>query len=227
MEMQPSAGPGGAIAYTLASDAGSSIWVLEGGQRRQLTFGKGDVTPSWSPDGTQIAFAGARSIDLGEKLGAFVHTDLFVVPAAGGEPRLVFDEPRADQLGPRWSRDGRWLFATAVLRGLQSDRPLLVSVVHVDLRERTPAMRTLVYPGGEDQRSSPALGTRVLDATALHANPSYQLAACESLKVMLQRKLAEEACQEARAKDPDFECQDFSEFQPGPGWSKVCSPKGQ
>jgi dipeptidyl aminopeptidase/acylaminoacyl peptidase len=231
MELHPSAGPGGAIAYTLASDAGSSIWILDGAERRQLTHGKGDITPSWAPDGAQIAFASARSVDLGEPIGIVVHTDLFVVPAAGGEPRLVVDEPRADQLAPRWSRDGRWLFATTALRALTSEGVLLYSVVHVDLRERTPVLRSLVYPGGEDQRSGPALGTRVLDSTALHGNPGYAQAACESLKLQLQQKMAEKACRDAQAKDPNFECKDFSEADLEPEarkkWSEVCKTTGR
>ncbi|HTM19524.1 MAG TPA: hypothetical protein VL172_03420, partial [Kofleriaceae bacterium] len=206
-----------------AKEAGSSIWILDGGTPRQLTAGPADITPSFSPDGKQIAFASGRVADFGATLGKHEHTDLFVIDAAGGAPRLLYDEPRADQSGPRWSRDGRWLFATSVVRSHDGKQQLLVSVVYVDLQERPPVLRALYYPGEEDQRSGPALSGAVLDAEALHGNPTYAQAACESLKERFQKQTQERICEAQRKQDPDFDC---DQLQPGSGWSEVCSRAG-
>jgi tricorn protease len=62
-----------------------------------LTFGdRRDGDPSFSPDGTQIAFTGEQN----------GNADVYVVPAAGGEPRRLTYHPARDQvLG--WTPDGR------------------------------------------------------------------------------------------------------------------------
>ena len=53
------------------------------------------ITPAWSPDGTQIAFAGRDSINY----------DIFVMPSSGGDPiRLTNGE--GSNMHPAWSPDG-------------------------------------------------------------------------------------------------------------------------
>ena len=68
----------------------------------QLTHGDfEDGGPTWSPDGTRIAFASARDDDWDLKLVG----DIYVVAAEGGEPgRLTGGDSSHD--APSWSPDG-------------------------------------------------------------------------------------------------------------------------
>lgn len=58
-----------------------------------------------SPDGSQVAFVAGDSFKSDCK---WPKSAIYVVPAAGGEPRRVTGGPRTDSL-PRWSPDGRSL----------------------------------------------------------------------------------------------------------------------
>ena len=57
------------------------------------------TAPRWSPDSTRIAFFDASS---GKPF------QLFLVPANGGSPQAVVDEPW-NEIDPNWSPDGRTL----------------------------------------------------------------------------------------------------------------------
>jgi TolB protein len=75
----------------------------EGGPSFQLTdHPDSDLTPSWSPDGREIAFHSART-------GA---SDIFVVPAEGGEPRQITHDRVRSFLG-QWSPKGEWITFTS------------------------------------------------------------------------------------------------------------------
>jgi eukaryotic-like serine/threonine-protein kinase len=87
------------VAY--ASDRGDptnlDIWVQQvdgGGVARVTDDAADDYDPAFSPDATQIAFRSDR------KGGG-----IYVVPALGGEARLVIPEGRRPQFSP----DGQWL----------------------------------------------------------------------------------------------------------------------
>ncbi|HET8629088.1 MAG TPA: S9 family peptidase [Thermomicrobiales bacterium] len=70
---------------------------------RQITDGEwDDATPAWSPDGATIAFCSNRTPDRDLNN----HTDLWVVPAEGGEPRKL-TESRGPSGTPAFSPDGR------------------------------------------------------------------------------------------------------------------------
>ncbi len=77
------------------------------GDVTQLT--DGDVydewAPAWSPDGTQIVFCSNHSPDPDLDPDAI---DLFVIPATGGEARLI-TTPVGPKSLPRFSPDGRWI----------------------------------------------------------------------------------------------------------------------
>ncbi len=83
-----------------------SLWRVpaSGGEPQQLTRGDADSTPSWSPDGTQLAFLRAKDGPA----------QLWLLPASGGEPQQL----TTLALGagaPQWSPDGsRIAFSAAV-----------------------------------------------------------------------------------------------------------------
>jgi tricorn protease len=78
---------------------GGDLWVVgrSGGDARRLTSTVGEaIAPSFSPDGTMIAFTGEYN----------GNRNVFVVPAAGGVPRqLTFQSAEEDVLG--WTPDGK------------------------------------------------------------------------------------------------------------------------
>lgn len=83
------------IAFGYAGD----LWVVDraGGTPRRLTAGAGlESHPVFSPDGSQIAFAG-------EYEG---NTDVYVVAVAGGQPRRLTYHPDPD-LPVGWTPDGK------------------------------------------------------------------------------------------------------------------------
>jgi tricorn protease len=78
---------------------GGDLWTVsrDGGDAQRLTSGVGvETSPSFSPDGTMIAFTGEYD---GNK-------DVYVVSASGGVPRrLTFHPAEEDVLG--WTPDGK------------------------------------------------------------------------------------------------------------------------
>ena len=86
---------------------------LVSGKAAQLTHGTTDTyTPSWSPDGTRIAYVGYRD----EAADRARNSDIFVIePRAGAQPRAVSTSPHADNdpsgtpMRPAWSPDGQHL----------------------------------------------------------------------------------------------------------------------
>ncbi|HEV8145742.1 MAG TPA: S9 family peptidase [Bryobacteraceae bacterium] len=78
---------------------------VRSGTTKQITDGNewNDLDPHWSPDSTRIAFVSDRTgkeFDLGH------NADVWVIPAAGGEPRKISDHEGPDR-SPRWSPDGK------------------------------------------------------------------------------------------------------------------------
>jgi Tol biopolymer transport system component len=168
-EQSPAWSPDGKniVFMAVADDGSSTVWTApaEGGAPRRISAGPLDGTPAWSPDGASIAFH-ALAPDRGD-------ADLFVMKADGSERRLLYAEPLADQTGPRFSADGRFLFATSTLMSEQSGRPLLSSVVHLDLGETPPILRVLAGDVATQQRIGPALAPEPLAVAVLHANEAY------------------------------------------------------
>jgi len=85
---------------------------LATGEAIQLTHGDYDHwLPSWSPDGRSIAFVSRRDAEADRGF----NYDVFVIDAAGGEPRRMGAFPGADMNPdwdagrPEWSPDSRYL----------------------------------------------------------------------------------------------------------------------
>jgi len=73
------------------------------GKPKQLTEGDFDAgQPTWSPDGSQIAFVSARRDDWDRHLA----NELYVVDAAGGELRRLTPDDESAFDSPTWSPDG-------------------------------------------------------------------------------------------------------------------------
>ena len=95
--------------WVMAAQPGATTSAQPGGGMRRLTTWKGsDGSPRWSPDGSQIAYT--RSVSE-EDYHMYDEPVLCVVAAAGGEPRLLsraLDRPVSN---PRWSKDGKTIWA--------------------------------------------------------------------------------------------------------------------
>ena len=99
------------IAYKLDGygwlpHARAHVHVLDvaSGAVSALTSGDWDhESPAWSPDGKQIAFTANRQGDA--EYSAYTVSDVFVVPATGGEPRNLTPGPGV-AYAPTWSPDG-------------------------------------------------------------------------------------------------------------------------
>src|SRR5215470_12388230 len=81
----------------------SEIWACdsEGSNCRKLTSLKGVAGAArWSPDGRYIAF----------EYRPKEHTEVYLLDTASGLSRLVTTFAGADNGGPNWSRDGKWIY---------------------------------------------------------------------------------------------------------------------
>jgi Tol biopolymer transport system component len=156
------------LVYMAVNEKGeSSIWRVAAdgsGEPVRLSEGPMDMTPAWSSDDT-IAFS-SRATNRSD-------ADLFLMSADGSERRVLISAPNTDETGPRWSRDGRYLFAVGMYRSASDGKPLLGSVVYVDLREKKTTLRALHDPSAVESRIGLALAPVSFDAELLRNNPSY------------------------------------------------------
>jgi dipeptidyl aminopeptidase/acylaminoacyl peptidase len=88
-------------------DKRTHVCVIDGstGTAHQITEGDSwnDTDPSWSPDGTRIAFVSDRT---GHEFDHGHNTDIWTIPYGGGRLTQVTTSPAHDA-GPVWSPDGR------------------------------------------------------------------------------------------------------------------------
>ena len=155
------------------------------GTIRALTSGPADSSPALSPDGARLVFARPQIHD------GKPDSELWVMVRATGAIAPLVDLPLTDESGPVWSRDGRFVFATSVLRGAEG-KVVFSSIIHVDLREAPPVARILEDRVGPIVRLTPAVTATPLDAAALRANPEYlpELARIMSREIEKQREAA-------------------------------------
>jgi serine/threonine protein kinase len=114
------------------SEGVGSVWTVaaSGGEPRQI-YGAGDaVQPSWSPHGKRIAFA--------RRGGPSRFTDIWTVPANGGEATVVLNDRPLDW-NPVWSPDGSRLYFV-------SDRSGTMNLWQIAIDEDTGAARGAPEP---------------------------------------------------------------------------------
>jgi TolB protein len=105
LAINPAPGRSGKIVYTSYGRLFPQIWVMnaDGGGKREVATGiELNASPSFSPDDTQIAFAGS----------ARGNTDIYVVNAGGGGLRRL-TTTRAIEASPAWSPTGRQILYTS------------------------------------------------------------------------------------------------------------------
>ena len=171
-EVTPTMARDGSIIYcSVHATAGGVSSQLErrepDGTIEQLTPGPGDASPALSPDGTQLVFSRPA-----EHAGS-LDSELFIMALARPAAAVpLVDIALTDETGPVWSHDGRYVFATSVLRGARGN-VVFASVIVVDLAQRPRIARLLQDRTGPIARVTPALAPVTLDARALGADPEY------------------------------------------------------
>lgn len=151
---------GRTLAFTRKTDGKSTLrrMAIDGGESLPVETGELEPeAPAFSADGKWIAFLAEAPLSESEKKarwargGAmrweheFANTKLWVVPAAGGKPRLVPAGPNVIEFA--WSPDGTRF---AVVTSQSADPYLVSSVAHasiVDAAGRSPAVR-ISWPDG-------------------------------------------------------------------------------
>jgi Tol biopolymer transport system component len=195
-EVTPAVAADGAIVYAAVTPKGGRQVESRLEERtpdgaiRALTEGPADASPAISPDGAAIAFARPAVHD------GVPHSELWRVPRRGGPPILLVELPLTDESGPVWSPDGRFVFATSVLRGA-GGRPLFSSVIHVDLQEVPAKARILRDRAGAIARFTPAVAAARLDAPALRGDPEYLPELARIMAEAVASAQAKEAAREA------------------------------
>ena len=155
-------GVNGRIAYMAFDEQGQfQIWTANPDltHRVQLTdVSPGSSWPSWSPDGTRIAFQSGRT-DPDPTDDQEVQ-DIFTMRADGTDLRQVTDS-LGDSEKPAWSPDGRWL----VFAADRADYPRSQGIYIVPSDGSAPPRRVTTLPTGsiwqELARYSPD-GTRIV-----------------------------------------------------------------
>jgi TolB protein len=116
LALSPAGSRAGKIAYTSYAKLFPQIWMMgtDGGGKREVPTGiELNASPTFSPDETQIAFAGSSR----------GNTDIYVVNAGGGGLRRL-TTTRAIDASPAWSPTGRQILYTSD----QSGNPQIYAV---------------------------------------------------------------------------------------------------
>ncbi|HEX5057841.1 MAG TPA: hypothetical protein VFV99_00720 [Kofleriaceae bacterium] len=170
-EVTPTIAGDGSIIYSAVTPVGDGAEShLErrssDGTITQLTDGPADASPAVSPDGRTVVFARPKEHN------GMPDAELWMMPLAGAQAEQLVDLPLTDESGPVWSPDGRFLFATSVLRGAAGN-PVFSSVIVIDMRAVPLTARVLNDRVGAVARLTPAVTRVPLDASALASDPEY------------------------------------------------------
>ena len=142
---------GSHIAMVLSKSGSANIWVCDasGKNPTQVTTGSEDSSPTWSPDGQWICYAG--KIDGRRRLAK--------VSANGGKSIPFSTAGVPNPTEPDWSPDGKWIAFTSMASGfdicvLAADGSVApVVLVAGENPSWAPNSRTLVFnhAGGRGQ----------------------------------------------------------------------------
>jgi len=94
----PAAFGGGTAAPELAFARAGNVWTIGADGKRARLLIRGAYSPTWSPDGSRLAFVSRRSGD----------EEIYVARADGSGVTRLTRSPGPD-LSPAWSSDGRGL----------------------------------------------------------------------------------------------------------------------
>ena len=93
---------GGRIAFDRVLGP-PDLWIVNADGTGARRLRRDGMDPTWSPDGTRIAFTAANS--------RAPNGGIWVITLAGGKPRLL-TSPRMAASEPSWSPDGGWIAFT-------------------------------------------------------------------------------------------------------------------
>ena len=144
----------------------------DGSDRRRVSS-DGGFDPTFSPDGSQIAYRLLLSTDDGE---------IWVMDADGGNRRDLVKDPDFSDWGPAWSPDGRYIafdsnrrVGLAIwLMNADGNDQHIVTQGHGEYPSWSPDSDRLAYSGGDyyDIRVVDADGS---DDVALTTSPAYDM----------------------------------------------------
>ncbi len=103
-ESNPGISPDGQqIAYISNQSGSYELWVCDADSKNAFQLnsqGKGFMSmPAWSPDGEEIAYVSWNKESA----------DINIIKSTGGSPRVLIGSVY-DELSPRWSRDGEYIY---------------------------------------------------------------------------------------------------------------------
>ena len=145
LAINPAAGRSSKIVYTSYGKLFPQIWIMnaDGSGKREVTTGlELNASPTFSPDDSQLAFAGS----------ARGNTDIYVIGAGGGAARRL-TTTRAIEASPAWSPTGRQILYTSD----QSGNPQ----IYVVDPEGTGARRVTFAGNWNDEASWSPDGSRI------------------------------------------------------------------
>jgi len=103
--------------FSIARDGGLPVAITVGTGHELSRKETGGESYEISPDGAEIAFVSDT-----DPTGTDSNTDVYVVPAKGGEARNLTADNLADDEAPKYSPDGRWLgYARQTIKGFYGD----------------------------------------------------------------------------------------------------------